>query len=380
MFTQSHYYGTVSENVTLGGSILKVTATDSDDGENGQIIYMLHSKQQSGPGSTGLSNFAINRQTGWIYVSKPLDFESHELHELVVIARDMGTQPLETSALVSIRVTDVNDNQPTVNLLFLTANSKPEIFEDAKIGDLIARISVNDADKADTFYKQNNARTATKRHSTGLNVRLFGAPDGEFVLRSTDQTVYLLVVNSSLDREKRSKYQLSVVVNDHSLVPLNTTTTFELDILDVNDNAPYFEQNTFYATLPEATDIGSSVFQMNAVDLDSDSLLTYAFMVSSTDYSDDDDVTNDDQLYFGSINKQNQSYRLTTKTAWFNIDRRSGLIVTRTQVDCETDSEPMLTVIATDSSVHNVMQQQSISQGYTATATLIVSISDVSKL
>lgn len=400
------------ENATLGTSILKVTATDNDDGDNGRVVYMLHSKSQShnnnnpssfssgtlSSSSSELSSyFSINRHTGWIYVAKPLDYESQNIHELVVIAKDQGVQPLETSAFVSIRITDVNDNQPTVNILFLTPNSKPEISEDAQIGDLIARVSVNDADMyASSISSSYLKKSSSKRYSpyNGLTVSLFGAEDGEFGLKTADQIVYLIVVTGSLDRERRSKYQLTVMVSDKGHPPQNTTTTFDLEVTDVNDNAPYFDKSIYRTTLPEATDIGSSVFKMTAQDRDTDSILTYAFLVDARQTVNDDEM-----IYFDLFNRYNHTHQLATKTRWFSIDRRTGLITTRSIIDCETDPEPKLTVIVCDSLISGVnsaksspsnhqkianndhmaiASNQSRSIGYTATTTLIISISDVS--
>lgn len=381
--------------------MVKVTATDNDQGENGQIVYSLHAKNTQNGGTSVSNYFAINRVTGWIYVAKPLDFEAQELHELVVIARDQGAQPLETSALVSIRITDINDNQPTINLLFLTENSKAEISEDAKEGDLIARLSVNDADVSDSFNQRQRSSFASKRqHSNRLSVSLLGAYS-EFGLRTQDQVGYLIVVTGKLDREKRSKYSLTVQVTDKGTPPLNTTTIFDLEVLDVNDNSPRFELPTYHTTLPEAADIGSSVFQMNAIDADSDSLLTYAFLVTRNGYDDTSEgdseeegdslsgVFAEDETFFVSyFNRHNSTHRLTSHTNWFAIDRRSGLIVTRTQVDCEADSEPHLTVLVTDSipyaatgkrSRTEVSKSAPIYNGFMATTTLVIAISDVSR-
>ncbi|CAG2121462.1 unnamed protein product, partial [Medioppia subpectinata] len=203
VFSESHYYGNVAENVTLGTPLLRVKATDNDQGDNGLITYSLHSKPLS-----GLSPyFEINRHNGWIFVAKALDFESKEIHELVVIARDSGAQPLETSALVSIRVTDVNDNQPTFSLLFLTENARQEIPENAKIGDLVARVSVNDADSSDFSINAKN-----KEDHNRLSVSLTGNDDS-FGLTTQDNVIYLIVVTGPLDRDIKSQYNLTVMVS-----------------------------------------------------------------------------------------------------------------------------------------------------------------------
>lgn len=418
-----------------------MTATDSDQAENGQVLYSLYAKNAQSGGTSPSAYFAVDRSTGWITVTKALDFEAHELHELVVIARDQGAQPLETSALVSIRTTDVNDNQPTISLLFLTETSKAEVAEDAREGDLIARVSVSDADASDLFsgnqqlqqhqqqhrHRSSHSFSSKSRQSSAnrLSVSLLGAGN-EFGLRTQDHIVYLIVVTGRLDRERKAKYSLTVLVTGGSGTisspSLNTSTTFELEVLDVNDNAPKFDAPTYTATLPEAADIGSSVFQMTATDADSDAFLTYAFLVPRQNSVDSDTVTSDSEssaddessstsstFFLSYFNRHNRTHRLVSHTNWFAIDRRTGLIVTRTQVDCEADSEPHLTVLVTDSVPEDdrrftkLAQQRNSGQGqgqlaksssssstsssslppyngFTATATLVVAISDVSPL
>lgn len=341
VFSQSHYYGNVAENVTLGTSLLRVTATDNDQGDNGLITYSLHSKNSAGSTANSLPYFSINKHTGWIFVARPLDFESKEIHELVVIAKDSGAQPLETSAFVSIRVTDINDNQPTISLLFLTENAKREIPENARIGDLVARISVNDADSSESSLPSE----ANSGNSHALSVSLSGS-DGNFGLTTQDSIIYLIVVTGPLDRETKSKYTITVIVTDQGTPPLNTTHTFDLEITDINDNPPYFESETYHVTLPEGADIGSSVFQMKAIDPDNDSILTYSF-----------------------LDKNENS----NNAVWFTIDSRSGLITTQSQVDCETDPTPKLIIVASDQNSPNTLSKS----GFSASATLVVSISDV---
>lgn len=214
VFNQSHYYASIAENVTVGTSLLRVSATDNDQGDNGLVTYSIHSQD---------SHFGIEKKTGWMFITKPLDFESKEVHELVVIARDSGAQPLETSAFVSIQVTDVNDNQPTIGLLYLTENARPEIKENAKVGDLVARVSVNDADLTDS--KAN----AESGHSPSVSL---SGGDGRFGLTSQNNgSIHLIVVTGPLVREKKARYNLTVIVTDQGSPPLNTSTNFELEIV-----------------------------------------------------------------------------------------------------------------------------------------------------
>lgn len=320
IFNQSRYFASVPENATIGTSVLQVYATDTDAGDNGLITFSINRRQ-----SDKEQMFRIDEKTGLIAVNKPLDFETKELHELVVVARDHGEQPLETTAFVSIRVTDVNDNQPTINVIFLSDDATPKISESAQPGEFVARISVNDPD--------------SKTEYSNVNVSLSGG-DGRFGLTTRDNIIYLVIVSLTLDREIQPNYTLSVVATDQGNPPLHASKTIYLKVTDINDNAPEFEKDVYNANVMEVADPGTSVIQVVATDRDegNNSAVTYSLL----DTPD-------------------------THSQWFQIDPHTGLITTRTHIDCETEPVPQLTVLAKDN-------------GYlplSSTATVLVTIHDV---
>lgn len=301
IFNQSRYFATVPENATIGTSVLHVVAIDADAEENGQVSYSINRRQ-----SDKDVMFRIDASTGLISVNKPLDFETKELHELVIVAKDHGLQPLETTAFVSIRVTDVNDNQPTINVIFLSDDATPKISESARPGDFVARISVHDPD--------------SKTDYSNINVTLSGG-DGRFGLTTRDNIIYLVIVSLPLDRESKPNYTLNVEATDTGTPPLHASRTINLEVTDINDNAPEFEQLVYQANVMEVSDPGTSVIQVVATDKDegNNSAISYSLLESPE-----------------------------THSGWFQIDPRSGLVTTREHVDCETDPVPKLTVIATD--------------------------------
>lgn len=319
IFNQSSYSATIPENATVGTSVLRVYATDADAGMNGQIEYAIN-RRQSDRGEM----FRIDPETGLIAVNKVLDFETKELHELVVVARDRGLQPLETTAFVSIRVTDVNDNQPTINVIFLSDDATPKISESAQPGEFVARISVNDPD--------------SKAEYSNVNVTLTGG-DGRFGLTTRDNIIYLVIVSLPLDREEQPKYTLDVVATDTGSPPLHASKTIVLKVTDVNDNAPVFSRSVYEASVPELAEPGTAVLRVQAADRDegANSALHYS-------------------LEGGGPG-----------AAWFTIDSRTGLLSTRARVDCETEAAPRLTVVARDGG-HPPLS---------ASATVLVTIHDV---
>ncbi|XP_071455042.1 protein dachsous-like [Hetaerina americana] len=320
IFNQSRYFATVAENATIGTSVLRVYATDTDAGENGRVSYSINRRQ-----SDRESMFRIDAETGEVAVNRPLDFETKEVHELVVVARDNGAQPLETTAFVSIRVTDVNDNQPTINVIFLSDDATPKISESAQPGEFVARISVNDPD--------------SKEEYANVNVTLEGG-EGHFGLATRDNIIYLVIVSLPLDRERTPNYTLSVVATDQGSPPLHAARTFHLRVTDVNDNAPEFDRAIYYANVLEVADPGTSVFRVTAVDRDEGNNSAVTYSIRET---------------------------LETHSAWFQVDEDTGLITTRAPVDCETDPVPQVVVVAMDSG----------SPPLSSSATVLVTIHDV---
>ena len=302
IFNQSRYFARVYENATVGTSVIQVQATDRDNGENGKLRYHIDQGR-----SEAENRFEVNPETGIVFVNKPLDYEKKNSYEVIVVAKDNGTQPLQTTAIVSISVLDINDNEPKIDLIFLTKDGTDTISENSKPGDYVARISVSDPDVSGYLSK--------------VNVTLTGG-DGHFGLTTRDNVVYLVLLKISLDRENKSYFTLTITATDSGTPPLQAIKTFQLKVSDNNDNAPTFSQKIYYADIQEVVPPGSSVIQLSAVDRDegNNSVITYRIIHTPKTHSD-----------------------------WFTIDDRTGLVTTKSRVDCETASEPRLTVVATDS-------------------------------
>nr|XP_042696663.1 protocadherin alpha-2-like [Chrysemys picta bellii] len=125
-FNQSSYKVRLLENAANGTMIMKVNATDLDEGINKDILYTLRGVTQPNVSAT----FRIDSNTGEISVNGELDFENTKLHEVRVEATDKGNFPLSGHCNVFIEVLDVNDNIPE---LAVTSLSLP-VPEDAPPG------------------------------------------------------------------------------------------------------------------------------------------------------------------------------------------------------------------------------------------------------
>ncbi|XP_064244030.1 protocadherin beta-15-like [Passer domesticus] len=240
IFSQEVYTGQVLENMPEGSVVLTVLATDPDAGVNGDISYQLNEVVGDSD-----SAFVIDAITGEIKLTKPLDFEAANAHELSVRATDGGG--LSAICKVLVEVVDVNDNAPEV---VVSSFSSP-LPENTVPGTVVALFTVRDRD-------------------SGANGKISCALEDElsFSLRAAYKNYYELVTVSALDREERPQYIVSVTAADAGWPPLSTTQTFTVEISDVNDNAPVFNQSSYTMYVRENSVAAVFVGAVSAADAD----------------------------------------------------------------------------------------------------------------
>ncbi|XP_036933524.1 protocadherin alpha-8-like isoform X23 [Acanthopagrus latus] len=244
VFSKDVYSVMLSENSPVGTTVIQVNATDLDDGQNGEVVYSF-SKSVS---HRLLNLFDIDPSTGEIIVKGSIDYEHKDRYEIEIQASDKGLAPLDTQKSVIIKIADVNDNAPEIEVTSFSSS----IPEDSRPGTTVALISVNDLD-------------------SGLNGKIICSigDDVPFTLSpSLQDNMYSLVTKSPLDREKQSHYELLITAKDAGQPPLSSEKTISVVVSDVNDNSPEFSLSpyTFYVT--EANEPGTSVFSVKAFDRD----------------------------------------------------------------------------------------------------------------
>ncbi|XP_040429023.1 protocadherin gamma-A11-like isoform X11 [Cygnus olor] len=231
VFSQAVYAVRVPEDVPVGSTLLTLTATDADDGMNANVKYSF--KEISTKAS---KMFNLDPETGSIRLVRSLDFEEGNSYELQVQARDGGG--LSDTAVVSVSVTDVNDNAPEISM----RSALSEISEDAPSGTAVALLHVQDRD-------------------SGANgeVRCSLVGDVPFRLRSSVGSYYSVVTARELDREEVSEYNVTVRAADGGSPSLRSSAVLALRVLDVNDNAPVFAEARYSARLAENNAEGALV-------------------------------------------------------------------------------------------------------------------------
>ncbi|NWX65283.1 PCDGC protein, partial [Promerops cafer] len=243
VFSQAEYTVRVPEDVPVGSTLVTVTATDADEGLNGQLKY---SYQMVSVKASKI--FHLDAETGAIALMRNLDFEEGTSYELEVQVRDGGD--LSDIAKVVITVTDVNDNAPEISL----RSALKEISEDAPSGTVIALLYVQDRD-------------------SGANGQVRCSLDGDvpFRLQSSKGNYYSvpeLVLEGALDREKQSSFELVLMAVDGGDPARSGTVQVRINVTDANDNPPVFSKRVYEARVAENLPAGSVVLQVVATDAD----------------------------------------------------------------------------------------------------------------
>ncbi|KAL6048592.1 hypothetical protein STEG23_002277 [Scotinomys teguina] len=254
VFSQNTYKVSLRENVPLGTSVLKVMATDQDEGVNAEVTYSFKSQ-----GDDIRNKFILDRQNGEIKSEGHIDFETKKTYTMSVEAKDGGG--MATECKVIIEILDENDNAPEV--VFTSVSSS--IAEDAEPGTVVALFKTYDKDS------EENGR-----------VTCFVKETVPFRIESSASNYYKLITDGVLDREQTSEYNVTIIATDQGKLPLSSSTSVTLLVGDINDNAPVFHQTSYLIQVAENNPPGASIAQVSASDPDlgSNGHVSYSIIAS----------------------------------------------------------------------------------------------------
>lgn len=288
MFVNLPYHALVQWDAEEGHVIRQVTAVDKDIGQNADIHYTLK----------GPEDYFEIHPSGEILLKKKFEKDSLDTKfVLVVVAKDNGKPPL--SAEVEVPVTVVNKAMPVFERPFYSI----EIPENIQLHSPVLHVQANDSEGPRIVYTISE-----------------GDPFKQF---SIDFNTGVIHVIQPLDFETHPAYKLNIRATD-SLTGAHSEVFVDIILEDVNDNAPVFLSNSYYANISEAAVVGTSVLQVEARD---------------------SDTGNNKEVFYQLVEERGRS------SDYFTIDLESGIISTTQVLDQEEIQQHKLRVRAVDGGV-----------------------------
>ncbi|XP_055268417.1 cadherin-3 isoform X4 [Moschus berezovskii] len=216
-----------------------------------KIFYSI-----TGPGADSPPEgvFAIEKETGWLLLNKPLDREKIAKYELFGHAVSENGASVEDPMNISIIVTDQNDHKPK----FTQDVFRGSVLEGVLPGTSVMQVTATDEDDAVNTY---NGVVAYSIHSQEPK----DPHDLMFTVHRSTGTIS--VISSGLDRERVPEYTLTIQATDMDGDGSSTTAVAIVEVLDANDNAPMFDPQKYEAHVPENT-VSHEVQRLTVTDLD----------------------------------------------------------------------------------------------------------------
>uniref|UniRef100_A0A3Q2VT16 Cadherin-1-like n=1 Tax=Haplochromis burtoni TaxID=8153 RepID=A0A3Q2VT16_HAPBU len=303
----------------------------SSEDKTRKLFYSI-----TGPGADlpPINRFIMDRETGNLYVTQPLDREetasyTFEVH-VVVEGAGQAEDPME----IIVIVIDQNDNKP-----YFTVEYNANVAEATAIGTEVVRVEAKDDDEPNTDNSELRYRI--------LNQDPPLPTDNMFEI--TPITGSIRVTGRGLDREKYPQYTLTVQAADMAGEGLTGQTKVILTVTDSNDNAPVFTQSSYTATVDENK---KDVVVVRMIVTDEDEPQTPAWNAIFKIVSGDPDG-----LF----------------TVKMGTNKQEGILSTAKELDFERASKHTLLV-----SVENEIPFAGVSV-VTSTATVVVSVRDVNE-
>ncbi|XP_043982181.1 protocadherin alpha-5-like isoform X3 [Gambusia affinis] len=250
------------EDAPLDTMVGLLTVKDPDADKNGVIQVKIVNSVPFKIKNTYKNHYSL-------VVDGALDREKVSEYNVTITAMDEGLPPLSSTSVITVHVSDVNDNAPHFKERVINIFVK----ENGPVGEVVYTLTADDPDVDEngkvTFSVINNKNN--QRHNDIGSMVNVKADTGE------------IISLQSFNYEELKTFQLIVQATDSGVPPLRSNVTVNILILDENDNnptilAPYSELGSVNSeTIPYFAEAGYFVAKIRAVDADSgyNALLSY---------------------------------------------------------------------------------------------------------
>lgn len=297
-FRAAEYKATIASDAPRGTSVVRIAASDMDEGSNADIEYSIEADVENVE-----ENFEIHPTTGVIVTKESLIGLENELYAFFVRAKDTGSPPKHS--VVQVYISIVAPETPIPK--FSEPHYRNTIAEDLLIGTEIDVIQAESEQPVVYSLVKGNTPESNENEV--------------FVV---DRDSGALKLQKSLDHETAKWYQLTLLAQTkYENYEIGASVNINIQVKDVNDNKPVFESDPYEAVIVENLPSGTQVIQVKATDQDSG--------------------TNGHVVY--SLNpKQN----LQEISELFAVNSETGWVTTLKELDREKMNKYTIAVLATD--------------------------------
>ncbi|KAM3838367.1 protocadherin-15-like [Diretmus argenteus] len=267
-FQQPTYYVAINELTPIGTTIFsgfwgKNGATDIDDGPNGQIEYTI---QYNPNDPTANRTFDIPLTLfGSVILRERLNYEEITRYLVIIQANDRAPYPSDrrtATTTLTVDVLDGDDLGPMFLPCTLVGNTRDcsPITYRANILELTDPVSVkvNVTPPIQAVDQDRNIQPPSDRPGILYSI-LIGKPESYAEFFSLNRTTAELLLLKPIDRELYHRFDLVIKAEQDNGHPLPAFANLQIEVLDENNQAPYFLESSYHGYVSEASPVGTTI-------------------------------------------------------------------------------------------------------------------------
>lgn len=232
----------IPHHVAVGTEVVQLTAVDLDvSNSSADIQYVLG-------GGNASDFFWLQADSGKVILNQTLAESRNLFLTLIAVAKDQGTPSLSSQIEITFEITGRNEFFP----LFREPDVTFSVPEDLPVGSVIGKVHAEDRD-----YGPNGV------------VLYCITPGHRYLPFTVGKASGLLELITALDFERQGIYNFQMEAIDGGWVSKTGLLNVTVQVMDVNDNPPMFSPSEYLTSLPENSELGTTVLIVKAADADS---------------------------------------------------------------------------------------------------------------
>lgn len=306
----------LSEAAVPEDFVAHITVTDPDGGKNGQFNCSMNSPY-----------FRLKQlyPTEYTILAKiKFDREVRMLYDVAIVCEDLGTPSQASTKHIRVIITDENDHAP----VFHPPNYRARIEENNQVGQFVVKVTATDYD-----YLKNGI----VEYSLSAEVQH---------LLAIDPHTGNITAKVKFDFERRKTLGFHVYARDKADEPLSATASVALDVIDTDDEAPYFLSTTYTFEIEESSAENTRIGKVEAADADSPPHNQFMYKLMPTRDSPSFHVDSRTGFIYNRnrLDREKQDvYRVIATAVSLGVPQKTSSALVTIEVKDSNDNAPVIT-------------------------------------